>query len=277
LSGHEAASIGPWRAAPEPAAGRVDAVWRLRSRACWAEAADLLAPLTARDPWAALRRAELLIEQCLFTVSGWDSAEAALRQAEAAARSPEQRAAATCERGFLAYVATLLGVRDRADEAKAALGRTSAMLPPDAAGRPLLDYRRGLVAENLQHDPVAARAAFLRADSGAAERGDDLLRSHTRRHLAGLSLRDGDTAAAREGFLVSLRLREQLGFTVGLAPALASLAEASPPAEAIRLRAEAARLVRALGGVPVWLAERLADGADGQDGRTGGATDGKVS
>lgn len=233
-------------------------MWRLRSRACWAEAAELLAPLTGRDPWATLQRAELLIEQCLYTAAGWEAAETALRKAEAAARTSEQRAAAACERGFLAYAATLLGVRDRADEAKAALSRTSAMLAPDAPGRPLLDFRRGLVAENLQQDPVAARIAYQRAQGGAVERGDDLLRSHTFRHLAGLALRDGNRAAAREGFTASLRLREQLGFTVGVAPALASLAEASEPAEAARLRAESARLVNALGGVPVWLVGRLA-------------------
>lgn len=284
LSEHEAAPVGPWRARTRaPATG--DAVWRLRSRACWAEAAELLAPLAGRDPWAALRRAELLIEQCLYTASGWEAAETALRQCEAAARSPEQRAAAACERGFLAYAATLLGVRDRADEAKAALGRTSAMLAPDAPGRPLLDFRRGLVAENLQHDPDSARTAYRRADEGALERGDDLLRSHTCRHLAGLALAEGDRAAAREGFTLSLRLREQMGFTVGMAPALASLAEASDPAEAIRLRAEAARLVGALGGVPVWLAARLngngrsyvVGGRGNLGGRGAGASDGKVS
>ncbi|WP_377274387.1 hypothetical protein [Peterkaempfera sp. SMS 1(5)a] len=265
-------------------------MWRLRSRACWTEAAELLAPLAGRDPWAALRRAELLIEQCLYTAAGWEAAETALRQAEAAARNPEQRAAAACERGFLAYTATLLGVRDRADEAKAALGRTSALLAPDAPGRPLLDFRRGLVTENLLNDSAAARTAFRRAHEGASERGDDLLRSHTSRHLAGLALADGDLAAAREGFTVSLRLREQLGFTVGVAPALASLAEASEAAEAIRLRAEAARLVGALGGVPVWLTGLLSGGGGPPgalprmagrptaEGRRGAeAADGKVS
>jgi hypothetical protein len=59
---------------------------------------------------------------------------------------------------------------------------------------------------------------------------------------------------------------------VGVAPALAALAEVSPPGEAARLRAEAARLVQALGGVPVWLVRRLrtlpAPGAP-SDGRIG--------
>ncbi|WP_051711001.1 hypothetical protein [Streptomyces sp. NRRL S-350] len=263
-------------AAEEPG----DTVWRLRSRACWQEAAELLRPTAEHDPAVALGRAELLIEQCLFTAAHWTQAEQALRLAEALAAGTEQRAGAACARGFLAYVASVLGPRDRLDEAQAALGRTSALLPPDAPGRPLLDFRRGLVAENLVGDRGAAWIAYRRAHEGAAERGDELLRSYTWRHLAALALSRGDVGHAREGFDASLRLREQLGFTVGVAPALAALAEVSEPAEAVRLRAEAARLVHALGGVPVWLARQLgAARAPGPppDGRIAGETLGTIS
>ncbi|MEU6941398.1 hypothetical protein ABZ943_32555, partial [Streptomyces rubiginosohelvolus] len=55
----------------------------------------------------------------------------------------------------------------------------------------------------------------------------------------------------------SLRIREELGFLVGTAPALISLAEAEDEPEAARLRAEAGRLFRLLGGVPTWLAPYL--------------------
>jgi tetratricopeptide (TPR) repeat protein len=237
--------------------GRADAVWRLRSRGCWQEAAELLRPVAEQDPAAALARAELLIEQCLFTGGHWQQAEEALRLAESWVRTTDQRAAASCARGFLAYVASVLGPRDRLDEAQAALGRTSALLPPNAPGRPLLDFRRGLVAENLLRDRTAAWIAYRRAHEGATACGDQLLRSYTWRHLGALALATGDLERAREGFHASLRLREELGFTVGVAPALAALAEVSEPAEAARLRAEAARLVQALGGVPVWLARRL--------------------
>ncbi|MER5596885.1 hypothetical protein [Streptomyces sp. NPDC002265] len=231
------------------------AVWRLRSRACWTDAAALLPPDSAA---AALQRAGLLVERCLYTEQGWQDAEDALRTAEALAAGDEERGAAACERGQLAYAATLHGVRDRADEARAALGRAAALIPPGSAGRALLDFRRGLLAENLSRSPQAARAAYRRAHAGAVAHSDALLLSFTWRHLAGLSLRDGELAEARHGFAESLRIREELGYLVGTAPALASLADAESEPEASRLREEARRLYRLLGGVPTWLARHLA-------------------
>ncbi|MER6673455.1 hypothetical protein [Streptomyces sp. NPDC000983] len=231
------------------------AVWRLRSRACWADAAALLRPDT---PAAALQRAALLVERCLYTEQGWQDAEDALRTAEAAAHSDDERGAAACERGQLAYAATLHTVRDRADEARAALGRAAALIPPGAPGRALLDFRRGLLAENLAHSPQAARAAYRRAHAAATSHTDPLLLSFTWRHLAGLALREGELAEARHGFAESLRIREELGYLVGTAPALASLADTEPEPEATRLREEARRLFRLLGGVPTWLARHLA-------------------
>ncbi|WP_461079338.1 hypothetical protein [Streptomyces deserti] len=231
------------------------AVWRLRSRACWSDAAALLVPAT---PAAALQRASLLGERCLYTGQGWEEAEDALRTAEALAHSDDERGAAACERGYLAYAATLLGVRDRADEARAALGRAAALIPPGAPGRALLDFRRGLVAQNLAEAPQAARAAFHRAHAGATAHDDQLLLSCIWRHMAGLALREGELAEARHGFAESLRIREELGYLVGTAPALVSLADTETEPEASRLRDEARRLFRLLGGVPTWLAGQLA-------------------
>ncbi|BAU86918.1 hypothetical protein SLA_6049 [Streptomyces laurentii] len=232
------------------------AVWRLRSRGCWTDAAELLTSRAA-DPAAALERAALLIERCLYTEQGWPEAEDALRGAEAVARTDEERGAAACERGYLAYASTLLGVRDRADEARSALGRAAALIHPEAPRRALLDFRRGLVAQNLGDSPQAARAAYRRAHEAATAHGDSLLLSFTWRHLAGLALREGELKEARHGFSESLRIREELGYLVGTAPALASLAAAESEPEAGRLRAEAARLFRLLGGVPTWLAAQL--------------------
>ncbi|MCQ4083120.1 hypothetical protein NGB36_21545 [Streptomyces sp. RB6PN25] len=235
-------------------------LWRLRSRGCWTEAAELLAAGSASDPDAALRRAALLTERCLFTASGWAEAEDALRTAEALARTDAERGRAACERGHLAYAATVLHVRDRADEARAALGRGAALLPPGVRDRALLDFRRGLVAENLAGNPAGAKLAYRRAHAAAAAHGDRLLFSFTWRHLAGLALREGDLAEARHGFAKSLRIREELGYLIGTTPALVSLAEVEPETEtAARLRGEAHRLFRLLGGIPVWLADVLGD------------------
>lgn len=230
-------------------------VWRLRARGCWAEAAALLAPYCADNAGAALRRAEILVEGCFYQLAGWAEAEDALRTAEAQAGSDEERGAAASERGYLAYGATLFSARDRADEARSAFGRAAALLSPASPGRPLLDFRRGLVAENIAVNPAAARAAYRRAHAGAVAHGDIFLTSFTWRHLAGLAAADGDLAEARHGFAESLRLRVSLGHLVGTAPAMLALAEVEPDPEATRLRLEAARLYALLGGVPAWLAD----------------------
>lgn len=257
----DTAISGPVGAGSGPSLGSV--VWRLRSRGCWEDAAALLDSAAAQDARAALQRAEVLIESCMFTTAGWDRAEEALRAAESLTVHDEERGAAACARGYLAYAATLLRVRDRMDEARAAFGRAAALLGPNSPSRPLLDFRRGLLAQHVTGNAQAAEAAYRRAHLGAQSRGDDLLSSHTWRHLAGLALDKGDLAEARDGFAESLRLREESGYLVGIAPALVALAKVEPAPEARRLRAEAARLFRVLGGVPRWLAPRLDATADG--------------
>ncbi|MER6913408.1 hypothetical protein ABT354_17215 [Streptomyces sp. NPDC000594] len=233
-----------------------NAVRRLRSRGCWTDAAALL-PSGTEDPATALERASLLTERALFTGEGWAEAEDALRTAEALAGDDEERGAAACERGRLAYAATRLGVRDRADEARSALGRAAALLAPDSPRRPLLDFRRGLVAEHIGEAPQAARAAFRRAQLGAEARGDTLLLADTRCHQARLSLLEGELAEARESFSEALRIRLEQGHLIGVPSVLTGLADCEPEPEAGHLRAEAARLFRLLGGVPVWLAPLL--------------------
>ncbi|MFE9249749.1 hypothetical protein [Streptomyces sp. NPDC007088] len=237
------------------AASVENSVWRLRARGCWSEAACLLEDLPGPEP--ALRRAALLVEGCLYTGEGWEQAEDGLRTAEALARDDDARGAAACERGHLAYAATLLGIRDRADEASSALGRAAALLAPGSARRPLLDFRRGLIAEHLARAPQSARAAYRRAHAGATAHHDLLLQSYTWHHLAELALRDGELAEARHGFGQCLRLREDLGYVVGVAATLAALADAEGESEAARLRAEARRLWLLLGKVPAALAPRL--------------------
>lgn len=142
--------------------------------------------------------------------------------------------------------------------ARSALGRAAALLASTSPGRPLLDFRRGLVAEHIADSPQAARAAYQRAHAGAVTHQDTLLLSFTWLHQAGLALRDGELTEARHGFSQSLRIREELGYLIGTAPVLAALADCEPEPEAGRLREEARRLFRLLGGVPVWLGAQLA-------------------
>ncbi|WP_439654108.1 hypothetical protein [Streptacidiphilus melanogenes] len=234
---------------PEQRTPDAGQIWLLRSRGCWQTAAELL----DGHPGSAVERAELLIEAAFFTGDGWDDAETALRAAEAVVRDNHERAATACARGFLAYCATVSKVHDRLDEAQAALGRASALLAPEDPARPLLDFRRGLIAHALLGDATAARAAYRRAHAGAEQQQDAHLLSYTWRHLAAIAQEDGNVAGARHGYAESLRLREETGFAVGLAPALAALADVSPAAEATQLRAEARRLTRAFSGTPVWL------------------------
>src|SRR5690606_16128932 len=156
-------------------------------------------------PAPALHPGPPAVVRCLYAEAGGEAAADALRTAEARAAAADERGAAACERGYLAYAATLFQVRDRADEARAALGRAAALIAPGAAGRPLLDFRRGLIAENLTRSPQAARAAYRRAHAGATAHADPLLLSGTWRHLAGLALREGELVEARQGFAESLR------------------------------------------------------------------------
>jgi tetratricopeptide (TPR) repeat protein len=238
---------------PEGEDALADAVWRLRSRGCWTEAAALLTPLVPRQPDAALRQAALYIECCGYTGEGWDRAEEALRTAEALPLSDEERGLAACERGQLAYAATQQGVRDRTDEARSALGRAAALLRPAGPARPLLDYRRGLMAQYLSDSPQDAEAAYRRAHAEVAGRRDResrLLHAAVLLQLGTLELLGGELTEARALFTQCLRLREETGYLVGIAPALTALAEAVPAPQAARLRGEAARLSQLLGNGP---------------------------
>jgi hypothetical protein len=139
------------------------------------------------------------------------------------------------------------------------LKQAADLVEKDSATQAWTEFRRGLVAENLLTQPAPARRHYEHAHTLAAAHDDKLLRSYTYRHLAGLAHGDGDLQAAATWFTESLRLRYECAFTVGIAPALTALAEVSDPSNAERLKAEAAVLVRALGGIPTWLAPHPTD------------------
>ena len=199
------------------------AVWRLRSRACWADAAALLPTDTAerrrssgpRCWWSGActpSRAGRRPRTRCAPRRRWPTAtRSAGRPPASAASSPTPPRCSGYGTGPTRRGPRWAGRR-----------RCS---PPGAPGRALLDFRRGLIAENLADSPQAARAAYRRAHAGATAQGDPLLLSFTWRHLAGLALREGELAEARHGFAESLRMREELGYLVGTAPALVSLAD----------------------------------------------------
>jgi hypothetical protein len=229
-------------------------VTQLRYCGCWQDAADLLEGPAVDDPAAAQERAAVLVEQCMFATTGWDDAEVAVVHARSIAVTDAQRGAAISEHGYLAYVATVLRGSDRASEADHLLKQAVDLVEEDSVTRAWIEFRRGLVAQNLRDEPDSAGRHFEQAHRLATAHGDPLLRSYTTRHLGGMAEHDGDIEAAVTWFTESLHLRYDCGFTVGIAPALAALADVSDPGDAERLRAEAAVLVRALGGIPTWMA-----------------------
>ncbi|WP_197081124.1 hypothetical protein [Gordoniibacillus kamchatkensis] len=216
------------------------AVWRLRVRGCWNEAASLLAEAARHNPAAALECAALLTEKCLFTHDGWQDAEEAMTHAEAMAGDDKAAVgAAASERAFLAYAAALAGGQDRKAEAFAALDKAGNCLDEHSPGWAQHEFRRGLLFENLTGDLVAAQAAYERAHAAAEANGDAMLLSYTSRHLGSIAQRSGELNKAHHYYSESLRLREETAFAIGIAPALAALASVSAEPEASRLRAEA--------------------------------------
>lgn len=194
----------------------------------------------------------------MFTVDNWPQAADAISHAQTcAADDPELAAAAATEQAYLMYGLVLFRVDPAGEDhyAQAALEALDAadrLLEPSSSHRALLEFRRGLIYEKLGQDPVAAVAAYRNADAMAAALDDEWLLSYTRRHLGFHVYRNGGTGA-RTLLEQSVRLRESCGFIVGLAPALTALARVCDASEAMRLRSEASRLVRAFGGVPAWM------------------------
>jgi tetratricopeptide (TPR) repeat protein len=230
---------------------------RLRGRGCWSEVVSILDASAEKSPASALQCAALLVEQCMFTLKGWQQAEKALTDAEGIVRDHEMIGAVASERAFFAYTMTLLGGQDQSDNAHNALEYADRHLSDLSPFRPLLEFRRGLLAENLDGDLKAAGTAYNRAHAAAEANGDELLLSYTWRHLGSIAQQEGDHQTARRSYAESLRLREVSGFVIGISPALVALASVSPDGKADTLLSEARRLVRAFGGVPVWLAHSL--------------------
>lgn len=232
----------------------MDPIDTLRYRACWPQAAELLSRAAVHDPFAAVQRAQVLVEQSVYTLDSWTEAEDAVVTAERLCEGDaELRAAAALERSFLAYNATVLSLGSRGDEAREAIRTADTLLSKESKRRGLLDFRRGLILENLDDDAPAGHAAYRSARRRASATEDEWLLSYTARHLGIAALEIDDVDVAHAQLEESLRLRVSCGFMVGVAPALVLLAQACQEEESGRLRSEAARLVVAFGGIPAWL------------------------
>jgi hypothetical protein len=232
------------------------------------EAAELLAPAAVRDTGSALLRAGVLVEQCMFAYVGWDEAAHALDEAArlikgAEAGRGEERGddwgVLECERATFAIAQARAAGSEAPERARAAGARARAAVErageafaADAPGRGRLEFIRGALLEAA--DPTGAAAAYETARVSLQKSGeDDLVLSYVYRHIGGLTVASGAPERAREHLEVALDLRERIGFAVGMAPVLAALAEVSAEPDAALLRSQAVCLIRALGGLPVWL------------------------
>jgi tetratricopeptide (TPR) repeat protein len=232
-------------------------IFQLRARGCWNEGAVSLANAAKTDPVVALQCAALLTEQFMFTLDGWQEAEEALSCAEALSENPEDVGATASERAFFSYIQTLMGGNNQTERAFSAMELADRHLRADSPFRPLFEFRRGLLAENLKRDTEEARKAYTLAHNAAKMGSDKLLLSYTYRHLGSLAEQEEDFDKAYQNYTLSLRLREEIGFAIGIAPALVTLAQVSTKAEKTKLLAEAKRFVQAFNGIPVWLARSI--------------------
>jgi tetratricopeptide (TPR) repeat protein len=225
-------------------------VERLRGRGCWREAAELLAMRSKADFSIALRRAEVLVEAHMFSGEGLQDALTAVADAERASRGSQLGLAVT-ERAVLALACFKAGDKHSGVEAEALIQRAIGIIDDDIEAGKVL-FTLGAIRE-AHGDLGGARDAYQAAYEHVDIDKNPVVASMILRHGAELSRQRSEIAQARLALLQAINLREASGFSVGLAPLLFALAELSQGAEAERLVCEAGRLVRAFGGVPVWL------------------------
>ncbi|GAA4901879.1 hypothetical protein GCM10023223_17270 [Stackebrandtia albiflava] len=227
----------------------------MRLRGCWDEIVGLLVDGAQHTPGDAVELGATLVEKSTYTLDGWALAEDALRQAEQLAEDDRQLVGAVhSERALLYWAMTRHRVEDRGADARTALAMAEEYLPLHSPRRRTLTFRRGLVVEYLDADPAGAVPHYEAARQAARDGRDELLASLSWRQLGSCAQAVDDVATAAEAYREALRAATSAGYLVGLAPALAALAEVAAPEEADRLRSEAGRLVSAFDGLPVWLA-----------------------
>ena len=175
------------------------AIWRLRSRGCWTDAAALLEP-HAGVPAGALQRTALLTERCVYTETGWAEADEALRLARESGQRTElvfglaglawlqaRRGREQDCRACAAEARTLsheLGARLHEIWAAAALGELELGLGEEATAVGHLERQRDLLAEAGITDVDLSPAAELVDAYLRLGRGEDAARVAVLRALA---------------------------------------------------------------------------------------------
>jgi tetratricopeptide (TPR) repeat protein len=199
----------------------------------------------------ALRRAELLVEAYMFSGEGVQDALNAIADAEGFASRGSQSGLALTERAILALARFKAGDKRSGVEAEALIERAIEVVDDDIEAGKVL-FTLGAIRE-ARGDLGGAREAYQSAYEQVDIDKSPVLASMILRHRAELARQRNEIAQARVELFKAIRLREVSGFSVGLAPLLSALAELSQGSEAERLVCEAGRLLRAFGGVPVWL------------------------
>jgi hypothetical protein len=198
---------------------------------------DALAVLPAG---AAALRAPILADRFWWRLD--DPAEA---EAEAAALIPEDPVLARYCSAQLAYGRMVFAAGTRPgdrDVARDGFARASA----DERLRGWGTFWRGVLADNIDHSPGAAIAAYTPALAWARQNSDVMLESYAVRHLGDHAVENGD-ASGLDLLRRSYHLRAALGARPHTAAAAATLSAALPPgAEASQLHETAVLTAREL-------------------------------
>ncbi|WP_211588513.1 hypothetical protein [Allorhizocola rhizosphaerae] len=179
----------------------------------WAAALDLLGDA---DPEL---RAQILVDWHFWSVGDHDAAEAAIAALDPASVRARYLSAA------LAYARVLFNRGARPDDPQVIeSGFRAALDDPALSG--WANFKLGIFADNVMHDPATALAHFEAAHKLCE--GDPMLESYVVRHLGGHLLDAGRRDEAIDLLRRSLHLRAALGARPQVGAAAATLAGELP-------------------------------------------------
>jgi tetratricopeptide (TPR) repeat protein len=219
-------------------AGGLRQVQDLRLQGGWNEALELLDELApgfekAGGAWPARRwlaTARVLTDQSLF--AGEDTYNRRQEALDRALQEAQDVGESTLlgevwdARGLSLHVSYLTGDRSREPEGELASFQRGLELRRavgDSRGEAESLFHLGLYYSIVRQDENRARPHFEQALDMFRTNADRLGESYAVRHLAIGRYLEGDLEGARQGLAESLRLREEIGFTPGVAMALKTL------------------------------------------------------